>query len=96
MSGLERTCLPKEVIARLEKEDDLLEVLSRMQVAGGQSVKPQAAGDENDEAAPEETIRVEPADDNDDHSESGEAATSSTALTIHLARTRASKLRKSS
>ncbi|XP_070175356.1 uncharacterized protein [Littorina saxatilis] len=52
-SGLERTCLPKEVIARLEKEEDLLEVLSRMQVAGGQSVEPEAAGDENDEAAPE-------------------------------------------
>ncbi|KAL8559024.1 hypothetical protein ACOMHN_039779 [Nucella lapillus] len=64
-SGLERT-RPKEVFARLEKEEDLLEVLSRMQVAGGQSVEPEAAGDENDEAAPEETIRVEPADDNDD------------------------------
>lgn len=72
-SGLERTCLPKEVIARLEKEEDLLEVLSRMQVAGGQRVESEADGDENDEAAPEETIRVEAADDNDDLSENENA-----------------------
>ena len=51
-----------------------------MSIAGGQGAEPEAAGDKNDEAAPEETIRVEPADDNDDLSESGEAATSSTAL----------------
>ena len=91
-SGLERTCLPKEVIARLEKEEDLLEVLSRMQVAGGQSVEPEAAGDENDEAAPEnenaaaaridKELRPQNSTENDAEVEGavGGAATSSVAL----------------
>ena len=83
-SGLERTCLPKDVIAMLEKEEDLLEVLSRMQVAGGQCVEPEVAVDESDKAAPEEATRVEPADGNDGLSESGEAATSSTTLELGL------------
>jgi hypothetical protein len=50
-----------------------------MQVADEQGVEPVAAGNENDEAAPEETVRIEPADNNDDLSESEETDTSSTA-----------------
>lgn len=64
-SGLERTCLPKEVIARLEKEEDLLDILSRMQVAGAQSGEAEAA---------EMTQTSEPVGDDDDLPENEDAA----------------------